>query len=106
MRKVYHKETGKVFAMKVYRLTKEQLETCLNSEDLLKPIITEFAVLKLISHPNVVKLVDMFINTSNLNFYLILEYADMGDLSNLIEESFPMSEQMILQIFKEICFGV
>ncbi|KEY68690.1 hypothetical protein S7711_00564 [Stachybotrys chartarum IBT 7711] len=60
----------------------------------------EVAILKLIEHPNIMKLYDIWENRSEI--YLILEYIDQGDLFSFINTRGRLSEEAALFFFRQI----
>ncbi|KAH7316429.1 hypothetical protein B0I35DRAFT_354279 [Stachybotrys elegans] len=60
----------------------------------------EVAILKLIEHPNIMKLYDIWENRSEI--YLILEYVDQGDLFTFINTKGKLSEEVTLYFFRQI----
>ena len=55
--------------------------------NLLKDALKEIAILKKLDHPNIIKLYEILHNYQKQKIYLILEYADYGDLVNFDEET-------------------
>ncbi|KAI6252386.1 hypothetical protein MCOR27_009995 [Pyricularia oryzae] len=60
----------------------------------------EVAILKLIEHPNIVKLYDIWENSNEI--YLILEYVERGDLFDFISKHGPMPEEEAIFVFRQI----
>ena len=60
--------------------------------------------MKLLSHPNVLSLYDVW--ETNNNLYLILEYAEKGELFNLLVDHGPLPEREAIKCFKQIIIGV
>ncbi|CAI4290446.1 AKR_collapsed_G0005520.mRNA.1.CDS.1 [Saccharomyces cerevisiae] len=60
--------------------------------------------MKLLSHPNVLGLYDVWETNSNL--YLILEYAEKGELFNLLVDHGPCSERGAINCFRQIIIGI
>jgi len=56
---------------------------------------------KRLSHPNIVRIHDMFQNNNKL--FLSMEYIDGTDLKRIIAEQTTLSEERILQYFLQIC---
>ena len=54
--------------------------------NLLKDALKEIAILKKLDHPNIIKLHEILHNYQKQKIYLILEYADYGDIINYDEE--------------------
>ncbi|CAD8150246.1 unnamed protein product [Paramecium pentaurelia] len=89
--------TNQVVAIKVISI--QQLITPI-SKSLLK---NEINVLKLINHPNLMKVFETF-ETQN-NTYLICEYCNEGDLADILETS-SFTESNALRVLQQILQGV
>ena len=55
--------------------------------NLLKDALKEIAILKKLDHPNIIKLYEILHNYQKQKIYLILEYADYGDIVDYDEEN-------------------
>ncbi|CAL6059320.1 Kinase [Hexamita inflata] len=70
--------------------------------------LREAEVLKQFDHPNIVKYVDTFMDKRNL--YIVMEYADGGDIHQLIEDQkksgVPMPEDQIMFYFVQILLAL
>lgn len=75
MYKGKHKKTGEIVAMKKIRLESDD-------EGIPSTAIREVSILKELSHPNIVNLIDVLMEESRL--YLIFEYLTM-DLKKYME---------------------
>ncbi|KAF4967404.1 hypothetical protein FSARC_5044 [Fusarium sarcochroum] len=64
----------------------------------------EVAILKLIEHPNIMKLYDIWENRSEV--YLILEYIDHGDLFTFINTKGRLSEEVSVFFFRQIISAI
>ncbi|KPM40422.1 hypothetical protein AK830_g6159 [Neonectria ditissima] len=64
----------------------------------------EVAILKLIEHPNIMKLYDIWENRSEV--YLILEYIDQGDLFTFINMRGRLSEEVSIYFFRQIISAI
>ncbi|KAF4339284.1 CAMK CAMKL GIN4 kinase [Fusarium beomiforme] len=64
----------------------------------------EVAILKLIEHPNIMKLYDIWENRSEV--YLILEYIDQGDLFTFINMNGRLSEEVSVFFFRQIISAI
>ena len=89
------------------------MDTRLMKEDNKKQIYNEASIMKKLFHPNVISFKDVFKDTKLEYFYIVMEYANDGDLSKKIkaqkqkaygEKYFP--EEKILQYFYQICRGL
>lgn len=66
-----------------------------------KSICCEVSSLKQADHPNIIKLLKIFIDKKNL--YLVFEYVSGVDLSDFIAESIKISESKAAVILQQIC---
>ncbi|KAM0439670.1 hypothetical protein ACHAPT_000762 [Fusarium lateritium] len=64
----------------------------------------EVAILKLIEHPNIMKLYDIWENRSEV--YLILEYIDQGDLFTFINMKGRLSEEVSVYFFRQMISAI
>ncbi|KAI1069704.1 hypothetical protein LB507_008482 [Fusarium sp. FIESC RH6] len=64
----------------------------------------EVAILKLIEHPNIMKIYDIWENRSEV--YLILEYIDQGDLFTFINLKGRLSEEVSVYFFRQIISAI
>ncbi|EME48825.1 hypothetical protein DOTSEDRAFT_162654 [Dothistroma septosporum NZE10] len=60
----------------------------------------EIAVMKLLEHPNIVRLFDVWENRNEL--YLIMEYVEGGELFHFVDERKGLSEEETVYIFRQI----
>ncbi|KAL0937719.1 serine threonine protein kinase [Colletotrichum truncatum] len=60
----------------------------------------EVAILKLVDHPNVMKVYDIWENRSEI--YLVLEYVEQGDLFDYINTNGRFSEEGAMYIFRQM----
>ncbi|KAI6778943.1 serine/threonine-protein kinase-like protein [Emericellopsis cladophorae] len=64
----------------------------------------EVAILKLIEHPHIMKLYDIWENRSEI--YLILEYIDQGDLFTFINSRGRLTEEVSLYFFRQMISAI
>ncbi|KHN98813.1 Serine/threonine-protein kinase domain protein [Metarhizium album ARSEF 1941] len=64
----------------------------------------EVAILKLIEHPNIMKLYDIWENRSEI--YLILEYIDQGDLFTFINSRGRLPEELSIYFFRQMMSAI
>ncbi|KAL2161240.1 hypothetical protein VTH06DRAFT_8460 [Thermothelomyces fergusii] len=60
----------------------------------------EIAILKLIRHPNIIELLDIWENRSEI--YLVTEYVEKGDLFEFINWNGPLQEEEAIFYFRQI----
>ncbi|XP_040289341.1 serine/threonine-protein kinase DCLK3 isoform X2 [Bufo bufo] len=87
------RKTNQKFAMKI--IDKAKLE---GKEDIVE---NEVRIIKLLCHPNIVKLLDDF-ETEN-EIYLIMEYIKGGDLFDAITESIKFTEHHASLMMTDLC---
>lgn len=93
-----HSETGKLAAIKI--IPKALFSNSKNSNDIEREII----IMKLISHPNIMSLHDVWENKGEL--YLILEYVEKGELFNYLVKKIKLNEDEAVHYFKQIIAGL
>ncbi|SMN21406.1 similar to Saccharomyces cerevisiae YDR507C GIN4 Protein kinase involved in bud growth and assembly of the septin ring [Maudiozyma saulgeensis] len=64
----------------------------------------EIIIMKLLNHPNVLRLYDVW--ETNPNLYMVLEYAEKGELFNLLVERGPLPENEAITFFRQIIIGI
>ena len=89
------------------------MDTRLMKEDNKKQIYNEASIMKKLFHPNVISFKDVFKDVKLDYFYIVMEYANDGDLSKKIKAQKQktygekyFSEEKILQYFYQICRGL
>lgn len=75
------KENYKIYAVKIIRT---------NDIEVLKTIKNEFLLQKILSHPNIVKVHEMFYNPMTSNIKLVMEMIKGCELFELIEKNGPI----------------
>lgn len=97
VKKILHKSSGEYRAMKI--IVKEDV-----SHEFRQALINEIEILKQLDHPNIVKIYEFY--QDKLNFYLITEYIDGGELFDKITrvKSFPENEAA--KIMKQLLSAV
>jgi serine/threonine-protein kinase ULK/ATG1 len=66
----------------------------------------EISILTKISHPNIIKFIEML--RTNNNYYLVYEYCNGGTLSDYIKSKKRLSEDEAIKIFTQLrsAFGL
>ncbi|KAK8227865.1 hypothetical protein BKA81DRAFT_384182 [Phyllosticta paracitricarpa] len=102
--KIISKKTAeKVKAQSLLNLYKSaEMDPKLNAQCKLMPfgLEREIVIMKLLDHPNIVKLYDVWENRSEL--YLIMEYVEGGELFAYIDEHTGLDEMEVVCIFRQI----
>jgi len=91
---VQHKDTKEVYALKV--IHKLRLENTYQLSNLEHEVATQ----RRIEHSNIIKVYDVF-NTKE-NIYILMEYADGGNLFRYIRKKNRLSEQEAYKLFVQI----
>lgn len=63
----------------------------------------EIIIMKLLTHPNVLRLYDVWETSKAL--YLVLEYVEGGELFDLLVERGPLQEEEAIKYFRQIILG-
>ena len=90
---------NKEYAVKIIK--KNLFET---KPELQKKIKREIALMKLLDHPNIIKLEDYA--ESNKHMYIFLEYAKNGELFEYLIKNQPLKPERAMEIFREIIYGL
>ncbi|KAL2820015.1 hypothetical protein BJX63DRAFT_444972 [Aspergillus granulosus] len=64
----------------------------------------EVVIMKLIEHPNVISLYDVWENRGEL--YLVLEYVEGGELFDYVSKEGPLPEEEAVRLFRQIIAGL
>lgn len=103
-----HITTGQRAAVKV--VSKSVLSSLEQQDDkgrdaagLAYGIEREIIIMKLLNHPNVLRLYDVWETSKSL--YLILEYVEGGELFDLLVEQGPLGEAEAVRYFRQIMMG-
>ncbi|CUM48724.1 unnamed protein product [Debaryomyces tyrocola] len=95
--KAVYEPTGRLVAIKI--INKANL-----SGKQIANINNEINIMKRLSHPNVLRLVDLFNN--DVHCYIVLEYCDGGEIFNKIIEYTYFSEDLSRFIFSQLLSSV
>lgn len=97
VKKIQHKTTGALRAMKIIRkedVTKEYMQSLINEIDILKQL----------DHPNIVRLYEFY--QDKLNFYLITEFIEGGELFDKITKVKCFTELDAAKVMKQLLSAV
>lgn len=97
VKKVIHRLTGDIRAMKIIKRDSVD-ETYLNN------LNNEIKILKILDHPNIVNLYEIY--QDNKNIYLITEYLEGGELFDLILKTKHFNENIAAKIMKQVLSAV
>lgn len=101
-----HVQTGQKAAVKVVlksELNEEYERPSDKKGSLPYGIEREIIIMKLLTHPNVLRLYDVWETSKAL--YLVLEYVEGGELFDLLVERGPLQEQEAIKYFRQIILG-
>ncbi|EJS44542.1 kcc4p [Saccharomyces arboricola H-6] len=102
----HHERTGHKTAVKVISKSIFNAHRDDGKDDSVLPynIEREIVIMKLLSHPNVLSLYDVWETDNNL--YLILEYAENGELFNVLVDRGPLPEREAVICFRQIIIAI
>lgn len=93
MKKVVHKLTGDVRAMKIIKK-----ESC--DEGYLKTLGNEINILRQLDHPHIIKLYEIY--QDNNNIYMITEFLEGGEVFDILVKKRALSESVAAKIIKQV----
>ncbi|ODQ81814.1 hypothetical protein BABINDRAFT_160052 [Babjeviella inositovora NRRL Y-12698] len=96
-----HAQTGQLAAVKI--IPKSNIKTA-DGDGLPYGIEREIIIMKLISHPNIMGLFDVWENRGEL--YLVLEYIEGGELFDYLIKKGKLDEREAARYFRQIIDGV
>ena len=98
---VQDQETKEYYAMK--RIHLKSLSKTVSGLDQLQ---FEIEIMKKMKHSNIVSLHEVIYVSSESNVYIVIEYANCGNLSEILESDIVFSPEQIQNIFSQIVTGV
>ncbi|GAA6022405.1 hypothetical protein JCM11491_001580 [Sporobolomyces phaffii] len=101
---VKHKHTGQYAAVKIIPKPHAQRTRPEKSDKVLLGIEKEIVIMKLIEHPNVLRLMDVWETGKEL--YLIMEYVEGGELFDYLVKRGKLHADEALHYFQQIISGV
>lgn len=110
VRLVRLKRTGQLYALKELDLTKEtnsrmpQEKRVASLSPQIELIKREIKLHKKLEHENVIRLYDFFKLKESI--FLLMEYAEKGNLFHLIRSVRRFEEPRAIKFFKQTCLGV
>ena len=93
------KDNGEQVAIKIIK--KGQFET---KPDMKRKIKREIALMRLMDHPNILRLKEVC--ESNKHLYIVLEYASHGELFDYLVARRSLKERDALHFFRQIIYGL
>jgi len=93
VKKVIHKLTGDVRAMKVIKK-----ESC--DEGYLKTLSNEINILRQLDHPHIIKLYEIYQDSSHI--YMVTEFLGGGELFDVLVKKRALSESISAKIIKQV----
>ncbi|KAH0795187.1 CAMK family protein kinase [Histomonas meleagridis] len=94
-----HKPSNTQVAIKIIKKS-----DFMDNPDLPKKIYREIAIMRLLDHPHITKLIDVFESKNHL--YIILEYAPHGELFDYLIQRKGLPREQAMLIFREIIYGI
>lgn len=93
--------TNSLYAAKVIHLSDTY-----HSGDGAAGLDREIRIMRLLSHPSIIKLYEVLYDSKRVTAYLFIEYANLGTLENMISNGVYLSEDTLASIFKQIIEGL
>lgn len=97
--KLGENEKGEKVAIKIIK--KQQYEI---KPDMVVKLKREIALMKLLNHPHILKLIDVCEGQRHL--YIILEYASNGELYDYLVENGALEVELAFKFFRQIVYGI
>ncbi|CDW86127.1 protein kinase domain containing protein [Stylonychia lemnae] len=97
VKKVLHKATGELRAMKIIK--KGQV-----NDEFMSILMNEIEILKQLDHPKIVRIFEFYQDREN--FFLITELIQDGDLSNLVKKQKKFDEKQTITIIKQLLLAI
>lgn len=94
-----HKVTGQEVAIKIIKKTQFDVKP-----DLQRKIRREVALMRLIDHPHLMKLVEVC--ESQRHLYMVLEFCAHGELFDFLVARRRLEPELALRIFRELIYGL
>lgn len=99
-----HRQTGQLAAVKIIPILPLDTHPGLKSEKQRLNIDREIVIMKLMNHPNILCIYDVFQGENEL--YLVLEYVQGGELFDFLVNRGRLPPLEALAIFKQIVYGL
>lgn len=93
IKKVVHKLSGKVLCMRIIK--RDSL-----NEDELNRYKRQIEILKLVNHPNIIRIQESF--EDEINMYLVTEYCSGGELFDKILNQVSLQESQAASIMRDL----
>ena len=95
----YHKDTNDNVAIKI--IQKSSFE---KRPDLEQKVQREIALMRLIKHPNIMSLINVYESPRHL--YIVLEYAEQGELFDYLVSNRSIPEEQAMEFFRQIILAI
>lgn len=93
-------DTNKRYAAKVIKLANASFGNAASQLE------REIRIMRMMNHPNILKLHEVLHRKANNTAYLIMEFAAFGTLQDIIDKNINIDEMIIGSIFKQIISGL
>ena len=99
VRLAIHQDTGEKVAIKIIRKSAFEVKPNLEMK-----VHREISLMKIVSHPNILKLIDVY--ESERHLYVVLEYAEHGELFDYLVMKRNLEEQQAFEFFRQIVLAI
>lgn len=96
--KAFDKHESKTVAIKILN------PHLMKDEENRRRLASEGRLLSSLNHPNIVKVLE-FGETAQ-HAFVAMEYLSGGTLDDYIEKNYPLTEERVVEVVKQICFGL
>ncbi|OHT03607.1 CAMK family protein kinase [Tritrichomonas foetus] len=95
----YNKDTNQQVAIKI--IPKSSFE---QNKNLKNKVQREIALMRIVKHPNILQLIDVL--ESQRHLYIILEYAENGELFDFLVSRHSLPEELAIDFFRQMVFAI
>lgn len=94
-----HKVTGQKVAIKIVKKS-----VFISTPEMQEKIQREISIMRLLDHPHLLKLVDVYESVRHL--YIVLEYAAHGELFDFLVDRGSLSVELATYLFRQLIYGL
>lgn len=92
--------------LKYYALKRVFLMELSKTSSGIQQLETEIEIMRKIKHPNIISLREVIHVVEDSLVYIVIEFADCGNLSSVLESGFKFTPEQIQNIFAQVISGI
>ena len=92
--------------LEYFALKRVHLESLTKTLSGVEQLQTEIEIMRKIKHPNIISLKEVIHVVEDHIVYIVIEFADVGPLSSILESGFKFSPDQIQNIFAQVIRGI